>query len=105
MGIYTSARIVVGWDYDEASILAGEQDVYDWTLENDIDRYSPYYDADSDACVYGIAVERTADFSAEVIDLSSLPFKAEQAKKELKQRLGCDENWIEPAVFLTPYVS
>ena len=110
MGISTSAKIVVGYTYDEAQEIYDKYlenyrdkineplDFYDWKEDDDLDIVSPYYDADYDKCLFGTTVLSSMDYSYVIFNIDEKKIK--DITKEMTELYG-----IEPKVYLTPYVS
>ena len=65
MGIDIGSALVVGLPYEDicevykSSVDSTEVPFYNWTEEKDISRFSPYYDADYQDCVFGFKVAGT----------------------------------------------
>ena len=72
-----------GWEEDFAEFLLSEVDLYS---------ISPWYDAGSDECAYGILLDKGDGLTE--IDLPSLVERAEEARKELKERYGIETSTI-----------
>ena len=92
MGIDIGSIIMVGERFHR---IAGSDKISDEEFEGllddgELDRMSPYYDADREACCFGIIVEQTNTFRAKEIDLDDFKVKVEQAKKEFKDLTGID---------------
>ena len=108
MGIYTSAKIVVGYTCEEAQEIYDKyldgltpddcvSDFSDWKENNDLDSISPYYDADYDNCLFGTTILSSGDYSYGLLDIDEQKIK--DITKEMTEQFG-----IEPKVYLTPYV-
>jgi len=68
MGIDIDSRLMIGLAYDDlVEGLDEETDAYEWIEELGLDSASPYYDADMNACIYGISVNAWGNTIAEVI--------------------------------------
>lgn len=107
MGIDTRAVIIVGYTYDkikevydkwEESTDAGDCHFYEWCEDNELEMISPYYDADSEKCLFGTVIFTTGNYSYEVLDINELVTK--DIIKNLADKLG-----KVPSVYLSPYVS
>lgn len=80
MGIDVAAALVVGLPYEEiyevyehqiekgATEGCQTQDFQDWWEENLLSRFSPWYDAESSACLYGYSVACSDDYSASEVE-------------------------------------
>lgn len=73
MGIDIGSALVVGLPYKdiyevyESSVDTTEVPFYNWLEEKDISRFSPYYDADYQDCVFGFKVAGT-DYTYDEVD-------------------------------------
>ncbi len=80
MGIDVAAALVIGLPYEEiyevyehqiekgTAASCQTQDFQDWWEENSLSRFSPWYDAESSACLYGYGVAYSGDYSASVVE-------------------------------------
>ena len=106
MGIDTRAVIVVGYTYDEIhevydkweeSTDAGDCHFYEWCEDNDLEMISPYYDADSEKCLFGTVIFATGNYQFGKLNVGQLDII--DAEQELMGKFG-----KAPSVFLSPYV-
>jgi len=98
MGISYRGVIVVGYTYDQAHKLyeLDEQahDFGDWADSEGLERCGPYYDADSDDCIYCVVVANTNSYSVEELD-GDLPERIGTTQVELTQKYS-----EQPGVYL-----
>lgn len=97
MGIDTRAIIVVGLPYDELgddlrAKLADVGELYG------IESVSPYFDAPSDDCVFGITVHQTDDYSCADLP-GDLTHRIEEACRTFHEKTG-----LVGRAILSPYV-
>lgn len=108
MGIYTSAKIVVGYTFEEATEIYDKyldgltpddyiSDFSDWKEDNDLESISPYYDADYNECLFGIKVFSSGDYSYGLLSID------ENKIKDITQEMT-DQFGIEPKVYLSTYI-
>lgn len=108
MGIYTSAKIVVGYTFEEATEIYDKyldgltpddyiSDFSDWKEDNDLDSVSPYYDANYDSCLFGTTVLSSRDYSYELLNID------EKEIKDITQKMT-EQYGIEPKVYLSTYI-
>lgn len=92
MGIYYSGVIVVGLPFED---LCENSDEFYEKYEGKLDRVSPYYDADNDACLIGIVYAVSKDYQFKEIS-DQLVF--EKNKTLFKEITGKDAK-----VYLGPW--
>ena len=68
MGVEYRGVLCVGYTFTELEELMDEypidvDSIYEWCEQNDIQSYSPYYDADVDHCIYGHEVAGSDDYN------------------------------------------
>jgi len=106
MGIDTQAVIVVGYTYDkikevydkwEESTDAGDCHFYEWCEDNELETISPYYDANSEKCLFGTVIFATGNYQFGHLNVGRLDII--DAEQELMDKIG-----KAPSVFLSPYV-
>ena len=106
MGIDTRAVIVVGYTYDkikevydkwEESTDAGDCHFYEWCEDNDLEMISPYYDANSEKCLFGTVIFTTVDYQFGELNVGQLDII--DAEQELIDKFG-----EAPSVYLSPCV-
>lgn len=101
MGIDIDWKMIQGATYHEwEQALEGHPDLEEF--DNDVGeflvsgldlyRISPWYDADSDDCVYGVLIE-SGDGPTD-IHLPGAVLRAEEAEKELKEKYGISTTTI-----------
>ena len=67
MGIEYRGVLCVGYDWEEIEELMDtfplneSLDWYEWYEENNLQAFSPYFDADKEHCIYGIEVVGSDD--------------------------------------------
>jgi hypothetical protein len=85
MGVYYSARIIVGLTHEELEEFL--QDVED-PEDVGLDRVSPYFDADDNESLFGVLVKDCSDFSYTEIDEVSWADKVCKAHQEFTKITG-----------------
>lgn len=93
MGIYYSGVIVVGLPFED---LCQNSDEFYEKYEGKLDRVSPYYDADNDACLIGIVYDVSKDYQFKELPIEPLVF--EKIKELFKSITGKDAK-----VYLGPW--
>lgn len=66
MSVEYGAVIVLGLPYRE---LENPERVVDLVYEDELSRVDPYYDADTEDCVYGVILAKSGDYSWKGLDL------------------------------------
>lgn len=85
MGVEYSARIIVGLPYGELEeFLEGVEDPY----ESGLYVCSPYYDADYQACLFGVLVQNCNDFDYTQIDEFKWSENVHKAHQEFTKLTG-----------------
>ena len=101
MGIDTRAVIVVGYTYDEIyEVYQKCEDAVDfnyWCEDNKLEMISPYYDANSENCLFGTVIFTTDNYQFGKLNVGQLDII--DAEQELMDKFG-----EAPSVFLSPYV-
>ena len=106
MGMSVSAKIVVGYTYDEIyaayekweeTVDAGDCHFYEWKEDNDLTTVFPYYDAPYTDCLFGAIITASEDYSYKTFNLNEA--EIEGVTQTLTEQFG-----IEPKLYLTPYV-
>lgn len=78
MSISTSAKIVVGYTYDEIyttyerwkeTVDAWDCHFYEWTEDNDLTTVFPYYDAPYECCLFGVSIQSTRDYDHATLNI------------------------------------
>lgn len=84
MGVEYRGVLVVGYDYDELQTVIDKNlnrfegvDIDELSTREQAEflgmgKYSPYYDADMDDCIYGWSIARSDDYSAARVRLKDL---------------------------------
>lgn len=80
MGVEYRGQLVVGYDIDELETIAanaGDEEILDYCARDkaeafDMDKFSPYYDADYTDCIYGRSIARSDDYSATRVSIETL---------------------------------
>ena len=102
MGVDTRAVIVVGYTYDEIYEVyqkcEHDIDFNYWCEDNKLEMINPYYDADSEKCLFGTVIFTTGNYQFGELNVGQLDIIG--AKQELIDKFG-----KAPSVFLSPYVS
>lgn len=106
MGVDARAVIVVGYTYDEIcevfykweeSTEVGYGHFYEWCEDNNLEIFSPYYDASYNDCLFGIMLFSTGDSQFGILNVGQLDII--DAEQELIDKFG-----EAPSVFLSPHV-
>lgn len=63
MGIEYRGQLCVGYNYDQMTQVVEEFGNGGDYEELGFERFSPYFDADSDDCIYGYSIARSDDYS------------------------------------------
>jgi hypothetical protein len=98
VGISYRGVIAVGYTYSEAEDIMNstdtELDFYDWSEDEGLERSGPYYDADTDDCIFGEVVVSSSEYST--VELSAnLPEQIGNAVVKLEKQFG-----VTPKVYL-----
>lgn len=106
MGVDTRAVIVVGYTYDEIhevydkweeSTDAGDCHFYEWCEDNELEMISPYYDANSEKCLFGVSIQSTRDYDYATLNIDDQ--EIEDISQKYFSKFG-----KYPKTFLSPYV-
>jgi hypothetical protein len=98
LGIDTRSALVVGLPFTELTV-ANQEHAYEQDIEN-LERFAPYYDADHEDCIFGIAVARTRIGMCAEVPTGDIGIKVAGAINAFKLTTGQD-----PRLFVTADVS
>lgn len=97
MGIDYRGVVCVGYNYDQMENLMEEveytEGISEFYESQNLNPFSPYYDAGSDDCIYGLAVAKTGDY--QYLEVSELDVKIAEAQDKLLKQFG-----IQPKAYL-----
>lgn len=92
MGVEYRGVICVGYTLEEIESFPNyasdeEQSVYEFCEDKGLDSFGPYYDADSEDCIYGRKVVRAESYSSAEVP-SNLDELIAEAKDNLSKEFG-----------------
>lgn len=92
MGVEYRGVICVGYTHEEIESLPNyasdeEYSVYEFCEDKGLDSFGPYYDADSEDCIYGRKVVRAESYSSAEVP-SNLDELIAEAKDNLAKEFG-----------------
>lgn len=104
MGIEYRGVLCVGYTYEQAQALYEEcedengdykyENFYDFCEAEGLTSFSPYYDADKSACIYGDEIESSDDYCYAVVDKG-----VDERIKAVSDRLS-KEFFLEPKAYI-----
>lgn len=102
MGIDTRAVIVVGYTYDEIhEVYQKCEDAVDfnyWCEDNELESISPYYDAGSENCLFGVEIDNSGRYLYSPLYIDDV--QVQSITKDLTDKFG-----VVPIVYLSPNVT
>lgn len=97
MGIEYRGVVCVGYNHEQMENLMEEveyeEGVYEFYDSHNLESFSPYYDADSEDCIYGVVVAKSGDYQHK--EVSGLDSKIVEAQAKLLKQFG-----IQPKAYL-----
>lgn len=97
MGIEYRGVVCVGYNHDQVENLMEEVDyeegVYEFYESHNLESFSPYYDADYEDCIYGLAVAKSGDY--QYSEVSGMDARIVQVQDKLLKQFG-----IQPKAYL-----
>lgn len=104
MGVEYRGVLCVGYTYEQAQALYEEcedengdykyENFYEFCEQEGLTSFSPYYDADRGACIYGDEIESSDDYSVAVVGKG-----LDERIKAVSDRLS-KEFFLEPKAYI-----
>lgn len=97
MSVAYRGVVCVGYNHDQIENLMEEVEYEEGVTEfyesNDLESFSPYYDADREDCIYGLVAFKSGDYW--MVEVSDVDNKIKELQDKLLKQFG-----IQPKAYL-----